>query len=460
MKFPFQQLRFANCLLVKQLFFSGASTVSSAHWFSFLVIGRAIHEHNGSRDAEFIFRCLKWTSALSWSDNRMVDWCWRVKGALQSQVGLVLQGIIWKKMPNKSSSFRKKQRSPALRLQPAQAHAHCVSSRKEDEGPVHTGRGAPCNTRVHAKQEHTAVNGSVHTKGLRANLCANLLSRPVWTGLKEFGQICGWQWFLVGIRGRLEKPLLSVDSRLILELTGMLTPYTTKSIYIPKDHKHQHRGCEHLHRNSPVTQAPGSFVQFDIYKDLKKISTAHTLQLRELQPAWLPVPFANSTEWTGKNSGLFCVTQTQRATQDTWLVSRQSETGYAVATSRLPLKNSGNASRRSGPISGWADRTGNSSVLRLFSHARVSATWTLCIINPRLLRRHLHWRRAQILWWYIYIYTCIWCELSHSQQRVPLACIAPWHPLQCGLGLTVSTTVENAKNSKVATFHWSNRNRI
>ena len=44
-------------------------------------------------------------------------------------------------------------------------------------GPVHTGRGAPCNTRAKI-MEHTAVNGSVHTgckatsKGLHTNLHA------------------------------------------------------------------------------------------------------------------------------------------------------------------------------------------------------------------------------------------------------------------------------------------------
>ncbi len=57
-------------------------------------------------------------------------------------------------------------------------------------GPVHTGRGAPymwalCNMRTQI-MEHTAVDGSVHTsKGLPANLHANLLTRPVWMGLQS-----------------------------------------------------------------------------------------------------------------------------------------------------------------------------------------------------------------------------------------------------------------------------------
>ncbi len=51
-------------------------------------------------------------------------------------------------------------------------------------GPIHTGRGTPCNTRKQI-MAHTAVNGSVHTalqatsKDLQANLHANLLTRPV-----------------------------------------------------------------------------------------------------------------------------------------------------------------------------------------------------------------------------------------------------------------------------------------
>ncbi len=43
-------------------------------------------------------------------------------------------------------------------------------------GPVHTGRGAPCNTCMQI-MEHTAVNGSVHT-GCKQHL----LTRPVWMG--------------------------------------------------------------------------------------------------------------------------------------------------------------------------------------------------------------------------------------------------------------------------------------
>ena len=42
-------------------------------------------------------------------------------------------------------------------LNPPIKRIHCRTS-----GPVHTGRGAPCNMRTQI-MEHTAVNGSVHT---------------------------------------------------------------------------------------------------------------------------------------------------------------------------------------------------------------------------------------------------------------------------------------------------------
>ncbi len=51
-------------------------------------------------------------------------------------------------------------------------------------GPVHTGRGGVGKCCLQ-KMEHLVANGSVHTalqatsKDLRANLCANLLTRPV-----------------------------------------------------------------------------------------------------------------------------------------------------------------------------------------------------------------------------------------------------------------------------------------
>ena len=58
-------------------------------------------------------------------------------------------------------------------------------------GPVHTGRGAPCNMRTQIT-EHTEVNRSLHTgcsniKGFAHKLRANLLTRPVWMGSEATG---------------------------------------------------------------------------------------------------------------------------------------------------------------------------------------------------------------------------------------------------------------------------------
>ena len=67
--------------------------------------------------------------------------------------------------------------------------------------PVHTGRGAPCNTRTQII-EHTAVNECSHrlqatSKGSHANLRANLLTCPVWTGPKGAGANAGkWNQLL------------------------------------------------------------------------------------------------------------------------------------------------------------------------------------------------------------------------------------------------------------------------
>ncbi len=56
---------------------------------------------------------------------------------------------------------------------------------RPSSGPIHTGRGAPCNRRKQI-MGHTAVNGSVHRLQVTSKyLHTNVLTRPVWTGPED-----------------------------------------------------------------------------------------------------------------------------------------------------------------------------------------------------------------------------------------------------------------------------------